>query len=154
MKHIRVLGLGSPAGDDQLGWRVTAELERSSFVAEHIGSIDVLALDRSQATLLQHLADAERVILVDAIVADAPHGTLVECHEVEQLESQPQSWGLAASLQLAAALEQLPPRWTLLACVIDPGHTGALLSEPVFAAVPLLVRRIEDLLQASLPQPA
>lgn len=159
MKRIRVLGLGSPAGDDQLGWRVTAELERSSFVAEHIAQIEVLALDRSHATLLELMAGAEQLVLVDAVRTQAPPGTVLECQDVNALHTPDgvpvSEWPLADSLQLAAALQQLPMHWTVLATVIDAKHDGPLLSDAVFASVPVLVERIEQLLHKSVdPMPA
>lgn len=148
MKPLRVLGLGSPFGDDQLGWRVIAELERSSLIADRRDTVELLALDRPHATLLGHLAGAELVILVDAVVGDVAPGTILEYQDIEAIDTpgslSTHGWGLAASLQLAAVLGQLPPRWHLFGVVIDPHHGGALLSDAVFAAVPLVASRIEQ----------
>lgn len=148
MKPLRVVGLGSPCGDDQLGWRVIAELERSSLIADRRDTVELLALDRTHATLLDHLAAAELVILVDGVAGLPTPGTIVEYQDIDALDaagSMPSAgWELAASLQLAAALGQLPPRWHLLGVAIDAHHGGALLSDAVFAAVPLVAARIEQ----------
>lgn len=150
MKPLRVLGLGSPCGDDQLGWRVIAELERSSLIADRRDTVELLALDRTHATLLEHLAAAELVILVDGVAGVTTPGTILEYQDVDALDAAgslaSQGWGLAASLQLAAALGQLPARWHLLGVSIDAHHGGALLSDAVFAAVPLVAARIEHYL--------
>lgn len=147
MQPLRVLGFGSPLGDDQLGWRVIAELERSSLIADRRETVELLALDRSHATLLAHLADAELVILVDTVTGIAP-GRVLEYQDVDTLDGartvSNQGWDLPASLQLAAALGQLPQRWHLLGVGIDAQHGGALLSDAVFAAVPMVVARTEQ----------
>ena len=72
---LLILGLGNVLlGDDGVGPAVIARL-RDSYVAA-AGS---LLLDGGTLglSLLPYLEDAQTVILVDAVAADAPAGTLV-----------------------------------------------------------------------------
>lgn len=72
---LLVLGLGNVlCGDDGVGPAAIAELDRRYLVPEgvHLADGGTLGL-----TLLPLLADAERVLLIDAVRTDAPAGTMV-----------------------------------------------------------------------------
>ena len=59
---IRVIGLGSPFGDDRAGWWVAERLQDLARA-----DIDVMTLDRPGAALVNSLNDAHHVILIDAV---------------------------------------------------------------------------------------
>lgn len=105
---IRLIGLGSPFGDDRIGWELIAALGETPPP-----DTELLALDRPGAGLVSHLAGADRVILVDAVLAPPPgrilhlqpaalgsHGTRLNSHGLD----------LAQALALADRLGCLPPR--------------------------------------------
>ena len=64
---IRIIGLGSPFGDDQVGWRVI-ELLQDRLDPQ----VDLVALDRPGAALINWMAGAQRLVIVDAPSPDMP----------------------------------------------------------------------------------
>lgn len=151
MKSVCILGLGSPAGDDQLGWRVIAELERSAFVATRPGAIVLQALDRSHAALMEHMQGASRLVVVDAVTRGGAPGTLLHWNDINAPTPVPANeWDLAAHLQLAHTLGQLPAHWDVLAVVVESHGAAAIPGDAVFAAVPHVVATIEQWLDADV----
>ena len=59
---IRIVGIGSPFGDDQAGWRVI-ELLRGRLDDD----VELVALDRPGAALVSWMEGSDRFILVDAV---------------------------------------------------------------------------------------
>ncbi len=134
----RVIGLGSPHGDDRIGWQLIDELARLRLPPD----VELRALDRPGVALLAELDGAERVWLLDACDMGAAPGTLrrwtrqalplagaaasLSCHDI----------GLAEALQLADACGlALPP---LILVAIQPAQMAPLapLSPPVQGAIP------------------
>ena len=144
--RLRIVGLGSPFGDDRLGWVALEMLQGSAALNEGgAGNISFVVLDRPGALLLTHLHDAERVIVVDAVRSGAPPGTLHRLEPGKWAASESVSshgFGLAAALELARALDDLPPHLVLHGIEIDPSNAGFSLSEAVRRSLPGLVREI------------
>jgi hydrogenase maturation protease len=112
---VRILGIGSPAAPDDLGFRAIQALARRFDANE----VQVLALDRPGPRLIEHLRGAFSVILVDAVKSGAAPGTLVQLdgridgRKLAALDRQHQSShgiGLAETLALAEQLAELPAR--------------------------------------------
>jgi hydrogenase maturation protease len=154
-----VLGVGSPFGDDRLGWEAVAALRREPAFAgwEARGLVTAEALDRPGIGLVSRLARDGRVVLVDAIRSGARPGTLhhIGLDELLACRASPASShgiGLADALALARALDQLPARLVIFG--VESGEPpDACLSAPVRAALPGLVRAILDHLLAELQFP-
>ncbi|MBA1444721.1 MAG: hypothetical protein M3H12_18085 [Chromatiales bacterium] len=77
---IRVIGIGSPLGADQLGWLALEALEEAA-----IPDLELIRLDRPGSGLLRYFEDVERVLLIDAVVAGSEPGEVkllnpVICH--------------------------------------------------------------------------
>ena len=150
MSNFVIVGLGSPFGDDRVGWHV-AEAVRSSRRLQNLAGhrIQVECLDRPGPDLLQHFAAADHVILIDAVRSGAPTGRIWEL-SVDQLAdvsvapSSSHAFGLAHTLALAKALGELPR--SLLLFGVEAGSTSgaAGLSLRVASAIPRLVARIID----------
>lgn len=147
MTRIQVLGIGSPFGDDRAGWRAVEAL-RQSAALEGLprGALALHILDRPGVNLIRYLAGAERVIIVDAARGSGPPGTLRRWDGVALLDPgeifSSHGAGVAAALRLAAALGPLPDIAVHGIEVADVGMEAAL-SQPVAAALPRLIRRIE-----------
>lgn len=105
----RIVGIGSPFGDDAAGWRVVERLGARLGAQE---GVELLTLDRPGSGLLPHLAGAEGVILIDAVRSQGPPGTLyrLTAEEAERLPTLLSShgFGLAQALGLARVLGVLP----------------------------------------------
>lgn len=128
---VRVVCIGSPFGGDQLGQWAYARLQRS------LPDAALHYLDRPGAGLLAALRGARKVILVDAVKTGGVFGTL---HRIEgegiyrqlQRHTSTHGFGLADALQLAARLDELPPRVVLHGMELG---TEATALEPLIAAV-------------------
>jgi hydrogenase maturation protease len=100
-------------------------------------------------SLLPYLQDADRVILVDAIAADAPPGSLVrlEGEDVSHAAAHRLSVhqiGVKDLLDGVRLLGQTPPTVVLHGVVPASLEVAVALSEPVDAALPGLVERVVE----------
>lgn len=137
---IRVVGIGSPFGDDQAGWRVI-ELLRGHLPA----AVDLVALDRPGATLINWMEGVDRLILVDAAEHRGAPGRVIEvgpatmppaAHALSSHGLQ-----LAETLRLAQALDCLPTRVEIYAIEMEDLERDGL-SEPVATAASQLAQRL------------
>ena len=139
---IRVIGLGSPFGDDRVGWRVIELLE-----GRLPQKIDLVALDRPGAALINWMQEIDHLILVDAVSSGATPGTLIKI-DPAQLEKSggrltSHDLALSATLRLAASLGCLPARTNIYGVEIG-GHTEEGLSTVAEAAAAELASVIVD----------
>ena len=138
MSRVRVLGIGSPAGDDQAGW-LTVDALRGY-------GIDASKLDRPGAHLVSLLANADHVILIDAMQGGGAPGQIrrFERHDWRGYRQGLSShgFGVLDSLSLAEALGSLPPGLDLYGIEIAAAHPGEAPSSAVRAAATLLAARI------------
>jgi hydrogenase maturation protease len=75
MNPIRVLGLGSPLGDDQIGWRVVEQLQQSTKLRPLLNhQLTLAAYDRPGTGLIQLMAGAQQVFLIDGVQSGAAIG--------------------------------------------------------------------------------
>ncbi|MGE0521022.1 MAG: hydrogenase maturation protease [Candidatus Binatia bacterium] len=140
---MRVIGIGSPCGDDRIGLVVAAKLRTVP-----LRGVEVVLADRPGIGLMDALADAGAVILIDAVRAPAPAGSVYDL-DLEAVSDAPvapvssHSVGVAETLALARALGRLPPRGRLIGIVIDgvrPTRDG--LSPQLACAVDEAVQRV------------
>ena len=139
---IRVIGLGSPFGDDRVGWRVIELLE-----GRLPKKIDLAALDRPGAALINWMQEIDHLILVDAVSSGATPGTLIKI-DPAQLDTSSgrlssHDLALSATLRLAASLGCLPARTNIYGVEIG-GHTEEGLSTVAEAAAAELASVIVD----------
>lgn len=107
---LRVIGIGSPFGDDTIGWQAIALLrghcDRFPIATEW------QILDRPGSGLISLLENAKTVVLIDAMQSGQPPAT-VQRLQLSNLLTQADipcshSLGVAESLAMAAALKCLP----------------------------------------------
>jgi len=145
---LRVIGVGSPFGADRIGWElVTALREEGQLEAEFVES------DRPGAGLLAAMLGAEWVVLVDAMRAGLPVGTVCPL-EPEQVEGESgllssHGFGVAHALDLGQALGMLPPRVTVIGVEIGPPPSPQL--SPALFAQALLA--LQAAISAESPSP-
>ena len=139
MSAVRIIGLGSPFGDDRAGWAAVAALAAAPLPP----GVEAIFCANPATELLPALRGARRVVLVDAVAGGDP-GAIVRGDRAALRASRAgvSSHGLAldAVLDLAAALGELPPEVGLVGVATGPADAGpaADLSAPVAAAVPAL----------------
>lgn len=143
---IRVIGVGSPFGDDRAGWEVVAALEaalRSAAIPPL--RVDIRACDRPGAALVQLLAGVPHAVIIDVALSAGSRAGSVRWLDEREIEARravsSHGFGLAEALALARALDDAPSRVSVLA--ISATHfEGEALSDPVREAVPVAVREV------------
>ncbi len=151
----RVLGVGSPWGDDRVGWELAERV-----AARHGGDVEVRVLDRPGLGLIEHLHDAEAVLILDAVLAGESHpaGSVVEVelHELEPgglrtLSSH--GFGVQEAIELATKLGPLPARLSLIGVAVTPASVpmepAAFLSKSTKDALAAALRRVEAWLETA-----
>jgi hydrogenase maturation protease len=149
---VRILGIGSPSGDDQAGW-LTVDALLARGVRTGAGIV-VEKLDRPGVALIPLLERAARVILVDAMQSGGEIGRIQRFDQTDWpryghgLSSH--GLGVIDALSLARELGSLPPWLDLYGIEIGsamPGEADA----SVLAAARKLARLIADDLSKALP---
>ena len=142
---LLILGLGNVLlTDDGVGPAAIARLQqRYQFPAGAL-VVDGGTLGLS---LLSYIEDAESVVLVDAVKADAPAGTLVRLDGADvgpavATRLSPHQVGVADLLEGAAWHDQTPERIVLLGIVPSSIELGFGLSEPVADAMADLIELV------------
>jgi len=142
---LLILGLGNLlCGDDGLGVAAVEEIHRRYRLPDGVRVLDGGTLG---LTLLAHFEDAEDVILVDAIQADGPAGSLVRLEGDEVAPAvrnrlSVHQIGVADLLDGLRLLDAFPNRLTLLGLVPERMELEIALSEPVGSNLQLLVAEI------------
>lgn len=138
----RIIGLGSPFGDDDAAWRVVDGLREAPPAG-----VDLVTLDRPGAALIAWMDAVDELILIDAVIDGGPAGRIMELGQ-SQLDAMAPAMSshqldLPATLQLARRLGTLPANLTLFGISIASTRSR---SAPVGDAV----SRLQPLLRAKL----
>jgi hydrogenase maturation protease len=142
---LLVLGLGNVLlGDDGLGAAALARLERGYRIPPGVFLEEGGTLGLS---LLGLIADAENVILVDAVRTDSAPGTLVRIDGDEVVDAvrdrlSPHQVGVADLLDAATMIGCYPASVTLLGLVPEVIELGVGLTSAVEAGLDQLVAAI------------
>jgi hydrogenase maturation protease len=143
--RLLVLGLGNVlCGDDGLG---AVAISRLRARYEIPGGMSVLDGGTLGLSLLPYLEDAEKVILVDAICAEAPPGSFVRLDGEEVGPAvagrlSVHQVGVADLLDAARWRGRLPEELVLLGLVPETLEVGLTRSARVEAGLPGLVDRV------------
>jgi hydrogenase maturation protease len=144
---LRIIGIGSAYGDDQLGWRVVERLQ-AALPADI--PVDLLLCASPASELFGLMADAHIIILVDAVHSGImPIGHCDCWQEFTQLpEHGLSSHGvdIATILQLTEILGQLA-RWKVYGVEIGMEYLTQMnvpLTPPIAAVIPELIEIIQQ----------
>jgi hydrogenase maturation protease len=146
MSRLRVLGIGSPSGDDQAGWLVVDALLAAGV--QGIDGVAVAKLDRPGANLIPLLQEAPWVILIDAMQSGEAAGTVRRFDQQDWpaycggLSSH--GLGVPAALALARELGSLPARLDLYGIEMGSVVPGEEPGERIIGAAQALARLIAD----------
>ena len=114
---IRVIGLGAPFGDDRAGWRVIDALRDQAPAA-----VDLVALDRPGATLINGFDGVSALYIVDAVNDGGPAGRVLTLTADDILaipaHISSHQLNLPSTLRLARSLRALPPSLTVVGITI------------------------------------
>jgi hydrogenase maturation protease len=144
MADIRVIGLGNTlAGDDGVGVIAARRLARMPGLAAEVIEAELAGLE-----VLDLVRGSRAVILIDAVRSGRPAGAIQRL-DVSTRPLAPSPLGHSThafhagdALELARALDALPP--TVIVYGVEAGSVdaGGALSPPVAAALPALTDRI------------
>ena len=149
---VLVLGLGNVLlGDDGLGAAAVARVEREYRVPPDVHLEDGGTLGLS---LLGLIAESDHVILVDAVRADGPPGTLVRLEGADVCDAvrdrlSPHQVGVADLLDAARLIDRYPATVRLLGLVPDAIDLAVIRSrivdERLDELVAAIVREVRSL---------
>lgn len=148
-----VLGIGSPHGDDRVGW-CTIQSLRSS-----LDSAILLREIASPAQILDHLEGVNKLILVDGCRCGRPLGTLLRFrwpHAALQhcRAASSHALGLVEAITLAETLGRLPDEVIIVLMEIGEAEPGKELSAIVQEALPELEAVVKETLNNEEESPA
>lgn len=154
MKKLRVIGIGSPFGDDSLGWKVTSILQQQKSLQQFIPtSLQIECSDRPGINLLNLMQEANTVFLIDAVKTGAKKGTIhrFENSEIEKMTMPLSShgFGIGEILKLGKLVTELPERLILFGIEIDTVSSQFELSLDLQGPVIHLTELIERELLAN-----
>ncbi|NDP47253.1 MAG: hydrogenase maturation protease [Sulfuriferula multivorans] len=144
MSTVRVLGIGSPSGDDQAGWLTVDALLSKCVLSGH--ELVIEKLDRPGASLIPKMENASWVILVDAMQSTGQVGQVQRFDQTDWagycqgLSSH--GFGVLAALSLAHELGCLPHRLDVYGIGIGQVTPGEAPSESIQVAAKQLAMRI------------
>lgn len=143
---LSILCIGSPFGDDRVGWLAAERLATQAFVRDNPDRVRVRQLDRPGSLLIAEFVERASVILIDALRSGAAPGTIHRLN-VEALCALPVSisshgLGVAQAVGLARQLGCLPGRLVCFGVEIAGDAPGHAVSAAILAAVPPLVDRV------------
>ena len=145
-RGVRVVGVGSPHGDDRVGWRLVEDLAESAGPG-----VEAVAVAQPLG-LLDHLDGCSALIVVDACRAGRAPGSVVVLTWPEdrpEFEGSGSTHGLdlAMALEMADVLGRLPPSVLLFA--VEAGACGPVadLSPDLEASLPELDRRLREVVE-------
>lgn len=157
MTDIKILGIGSPFADDQLGWqvieRLTQRQQLTDFIPQHV---QLLACDRPGTRILELMRGANHVYLIDAVITGAKAGTIhrLQAGDICTLPTifSTHAIGLAEAIQIGYALQELPGNLVLYGIEITEVNVQFQLTKPIMKAVEQVVFNLESEVK-SLLQP-
>jgi hydrogenase maturation protease len=137
-----LIGLGNELrGDDAAGLLVAREARRQLAEGGIADPVEVRELAGEPVGLLEAWAEAERVVLADAVASGAPPGT-VHCLDAAAgplpaafAGASTHALGLAEAVELGRSLGRLPQALLVLGIEGSDFATGAEPGEPVRAAI-------------------
>jgi hydrogenase maturation protease len=149
MKLIKVLGIGSPFGDDQVGWKVVDALKQQLSMHTNIDLlVSIENHDRPGVRLIELMSGAHTVFIIDAIKSNSEIGTIhrFKNHDIFELENRlsTHNMGVSEALQLGSALNALPDNIILYGIEIDITVLASTLSQRVESAMDQLVVRLKN----------
>ncbi|WP_454781843.1 hydrogenase maturation protease [Legionella sp. WA2022007384] len=140
MNRIKVLGIGSPFGDDQAGWNVAMELKRQ--LANHTHSAPYVLIechDRPGVRLIELISGFDTIFIIDAVKSGSEIGTVHRFQKDALLDSEPRfsthGISILQTLQLASVLNELPDNLLFYGIEINAITLDERLSPPVVQAI-------------------
>jgi hydrogenase maturation protease len=154
--RVLVIGLGNPIlGDDGVGWRVAEEVKKQ---LPPDMSVDMECLSLGGISLMEHLIDYDRAILIDAFALDEQIGSILAL-KLSDLPNysafhtaSPHDTSLQSAIELGKSIGAHLPN-DIMVVGIATKHVCDFrntLSQPVADAVPQAAHIVLDLLKQTI----
>lgn len=158
MMDIKVIGIGSPFGDDQVGWEIVKQLAQCRRIQCYMPRCLSLSYhDRPGVRLLDLMKNVNKLFLVDAVVTGKTIGSYyrLQNEEIEAFKNlvSTHELGVAQTLQLARALNQLPKEIIFYGIEINPANLTFSISSSIECVIYSLVERMKNEIISCLAQP-
>jgi hydrogenase maturation protease len=142
-----ILGVGSPFGDDRIGWEAADAVRAAAWYPARQPGLRAVALDRPGLGLLDEMAEVDQAIVIDAMRTGGRPGTIRRLVPGE-LGAGVRTFsghdaGVAEALCLGRVLGLLPPRIAVFGIEASSAHDG----EPAVALRAALPRLVSMLLR-------
>jgi hydrogenase maturation protease len=142
MNRVRIIGMGSPCGDDRVGWDAVRAIEASGlFKRFPDGAVEACCCERP-ASLLGLSKDIDAVIMIDAMRGGNAVGTVrrLEASELAAEHGLLSSHGIsvAENIALGAALGLLPPILVIYGIEAHGAVPGTEPGQDARAAIPIV----------------
>ncbi|HAT7907683.1 TPA: hydrogenase maturation protease [Legionella pneumophila] len=155
MNLIKILGIGSHFGDDQVGCLLAdclkTELSKDQYISK---LVSIESHDRPGLRLIELMNPAKVVFLIDAVKSGCAIGTIHRLKNKEiyafQNRLSTHEMGVAQALQLGHSLNALPEHIILYGIEIDNIAFNAMLSKPVEKAMRAVVIQIKKEIDEAL----
>ncbi len=123
MSCVRIIGVGSPIGNDSIGWAAIDGLEQLDLQRQYPNhQITLEKLDRPGPALLEQMRGADHVIIIDALMSDGETEEIVFLRLDEIARQQKvlsgHGLGVAETIALGDVLGDLPERLLLLGITV------------------------------------
>ena len=152
--ECKVLGIGSPFGDDQLGWKAVDLFQKQKDLQPFllVGRLSFECCDRPGPALLDYMNGVSTVFLIDAVKSHSPLGTIHRYKE-DEIESNCKTFsshgfGLAEAIQLGRVLDVLPKNLILYGIEVGDLTSESLTPVIESALIPLVEQMTDEILKS------
>ncbi|KTC86555.1 hydrogenase maturation protease [Legionella brunensis] len=147
MIELRVLGIGSPFGDDSLGWEVIKLLRQQDPLQQYSNKrLQLLCCDRPGLHLLELMRDVKTIFLIDAVKINGEVGALhyLKNEEIEVISpvQSTHELGVGYVMKIGNVLNSLPQEIVFYGIEIGDILFQFELSMPIKNAIEKLSFRI------------
>lgn len=133
-----ILAIGSPFGADRIGWQIADQLQAMGVQQVHTC--------RHPIDLLPHFLDNSDCVVIDALWANLPNGTLLEIHPNDLKPehcTNAHGLNLYEVIQLASISEQLPEHLTIYGIEMGKRIDVAFNESEVAGLTTLICRKLD-----------
>lgn len=139
MNNIRVIGVGSPYGIDQLGWWIIDQLKTKNPVqSTDEDTVTYICADRPGVRLLDYLKDIDSAIIIDAIDEPAHKDQILILNKAQLLNNgynlSSHEPGISYALALGDAIGGLPANLILAGLCVD-AHSNEMPNEELISSL-------------------
>ncbi len=146
IKKTLIVGLGSPYGDDQLGWLIIDELTKLQTTPS---GLTLFKSKNNGSDWFHEINNHQQVIFIDAVLSKEPIGTIIEItvdnlNKLASNRSSTHSVSLGDSISLAMSLDFLKVPVRIIGISIEQDNHFAKISDELIQIIPKLQQQLSS----------